>query len=74
MRKKILLSECEPGQILADDVLNDSGLLVIPKNATINEFVIDKLSFYGIESVTVFEHYVENGDEKRAPYNKSTKK
>lgn len=62
MKKHISLLECKSGQILADDIISDSGLLIIPKFATINDYVIKRLDEFGVKRITVFKQ--KNNDRK----------
>jgi len=56
MNKKYCnVSECVPGQIIAEDIYNDSGILIIPKNAVVDENLIEKLNNLGIIRIQVLE-------------------
>lgn len=55
MKRRAKLFECKTGQILADDIFSDKGILIIPKNAPINDYVIYKLTNLGIYDVTIYD-------------------
>lgn len=47
--------QCKPGDILADDVYDNSGFLVMPRNTVINDDAINRLKIYRIRQVSVYE-------------------
>lgn len=53
-KKHVRLFECKTGEIIADDIFNDKGILIIPKNAPINDYVIYKLINLGVYDVTIY--------------------
>lgn len=60
-RKRVLISRIKPGQTIAEDVLNDGGKLIVPKNTVLTEEMISKLKQY-----SVFAVFVEQSDEEVA--------
>lgn len=46
--KYIHIYQCKPGDILADDVYNDYGILIVSKGAVINEEAIKRLKSFRI--------------------------
>lgn len=65
MKKHVKLFECKTGEIIADDIFSDKGILIIPKNAPINNYVIYKLINLGIHDVTIYNQ--EDIDNKGHP-------
>lgn len=51
--KRIKTSELVPGYVLAEDVYNFSGQMILPKGLVLNDRVITRLEFYSILSVRV---------------------
>lgn len=62
MKKHVKIFECKKGDIIADDIFNDYGILIVSKNAPINDYVIHKLIQFGIYDVNVYN--------QEYPYNK----
>lgn len=57
-------AECEPGMILAADIANDFGAIVLYKNSILDEYSINRLANMGISLVKVFREYAVK--EKKA--------
>ncbi|MDF2539914.1 MAG: hypothetical protein K0S76_2935 [Herbinix sp.] len=57
---KIRLNECTYGQILAGDVLNDKGHILVGKNTILNQYIIDWLLDKGISMVMIYQPYSGN--------------
>jgi len=56
IRKKYMhIYQCRQGDILADDVYDNSGILVMPKNTVINANAISRLKTYRVRQVSVYE-------------------
>ncbi|MGI6668857.1 MAG: hypothetical protein ACOX4M_05410 [Acetivibrionales bacterium] len=67
-KKYIHIYQCKPGDILADDVFDSSGILVIPRNTVINGNVIRRLNIYRVRQVSVYERQsVQVGNNRRIP-------
>ena len=60
MKKHVKIFECKKGDIIADDIFNDYGILIVPKNAPVNDYVIDKLIQFGIYNVNIYNQKVDN--------------
>lgn len=67
MKKHVKIFECKKGDIIADDIFNDYGILIVPKNAPVNDYVIDKLIQFGIYNVNIYnQKYTDSkGDPQR---------
>ena len=52
--KVMRTSDCEPGMILASDIINDYGAVILYKHSRLDEFSIDKLTTLGINFVKVY--------------------
>ena len=53
--KKINIKDAKPKMVLAKDVVNSSGVIILSKDTTLNELNYDKLKFSGIKFITIFE-------------------
>lgn len=61
MKKKYIhIYQCKPGDILANDVYADCGILIISKDAVINEYVIKRLNIYRIRQLSVYDSRTVN--------------
>lgn len=47
--------QCKQGDILAEDVYDSSGILVVPRNTVINGNAISRLKAYRVRQVSVYE-------------------
>lgn len=53
--KAIDLVDCKTGDIIADDIWNDSGVTLVAKDTIVNDFIKKKLASYGIRSVKIYQ-------------------
>lgn len=53
--KYITVSDCEDGHILAKDVINDRGAILVVKNTAMNNYIKDKLMDIGIRNIWIYE-------------------
>lgn len=53
------------GEIIAEDLYDAAGTLIISRNAVINEYVIDKLFHFGITSIAVFNSPLDIKEETK---------
>lgn len=49
------VKECEPGDILAQEVVAENGILIIPVNTVLTEKIIDVLLNFNVKKVSVFK-------------------
>lgn len=54
----IHVSECEPGMIIAEDIYNNYGAILLHKNTILDLYTIKKLQILGIYFFKVFNEYV----------------
>lgn len=60
LRKKYIhIYQCKPGDIIADDVYDNSGFLVMPRNTVIDDKVLGRLKTYRVRQVSVYERQNE---------------
>lgn len=52
--EKVSISECSEGDILATDVLNKNGVILVAKDTVMNEYIKERLIELGIESVNIY--------------------
>lgn len=50
-------SDCEPGMILAADIVNDYGAVILYQNSKLDEYSINRLTKLGLSFVKVFKDY-----------------
>lgn len=53
----IHISESEPGMILAEDIHNNYGAILLYKNSTLDTYNIDRLRALGVHSFKIFREY-----------------
>lgn len=64
MKKKYIhIYQCHPGDILAVDIYDDYGALILPKDEIITKHVIKRLSAMGIRQLSVYE--VQDAENKK---------
>lgn len=51
--KKILINKATPGMILARDIIDFSGQMLVAKGTTLTDWIISKLQFYSIHSLMI---------------------
>lgn len=66
LRVLIRLQDCKAGDILAQDIFSANGALIVPRNTPINSYIINKLSFMGIEQIYVNPGLLEDSETKDA--------
>ena len=50
-------SDCEPGMVLASDIVNDYGAVILYQNSILDEYSINKLMKLGLNFVKVYKDY-----------------
>lgn len=50
-------SDCEPGMVLASDIVNDYGAVVLYQNSILDEYSITKLLKLGLNFVKIYKNY-----------------
>jgi len=50
-------SDCEPGMVLASDVVNDYGAVILYQNSKLDEYSINKLTKLGLNFIKVYTDY-----------------
>ncbi|MDD4504439.1 MAG: HD-GYP domain-containing protein [Clostridiaceae bacterium] len=50
-------SDCEPGMVLASDIMNDYGAVILYQNSILDEYSINKLAKLGLNFVKVYKDY-----------------
>jgi len=63
-KKHIYIYQCKPGDVLADDVLDDSGLLIIPKDVKIDGNIMKKLESFHIRHLCIYDPSETEAPEK----------
>jgi putative nucleotidyltransferase with HDIG domain len=52
--REISIAECRQGDLLAVDVFDDNGVVLVVKDVFLNEYMIERLKDFGITKVSVF--------------------
>lgn len=55
--KKLLTTEAKPGMVLANDIYDEAGRLIAPKETRLDEQIIERLEKYSIFIVKILEGY-----------------
>jgi len=63
VRKYIHIYQCKPGDILADDIYDECGMLIVSKDDVINEQVIMRLGIFRIRQLCVCDMQNEESTE-----------
>lgn len=64
IHKQLPLEEITPGMVLADNLLDAQGQILLPKDATLTEQTIESLRKHGVSSLRIFMG--ELSDEEQA--------
>ncbi|MGE4282867.1 MAG: HD-GYP domain-containing protein [Clostridia bacterium] len=72
-RKYVAVSECKEGDILAEDILSNTGTLVVPSKTIITDNIIDRLTSFKITDVIIFISEVQADEQSSKPIQKLKK-
>ena len=62
MSKKLVdVRACNEGSIIAGDVLDDKGTLIVPRNILLSKHIIERLEYFNIDTIPI---YVNDGVEE----------
>ena len=50
-------SDCKPGMVLASDIINDYGAVILYQNSILDEYSINKLMKLGLNFVKIYKDY-----------------
>ena len=64
--RRASVKSCRKGDILAEDVRNDSGVILVAKNTIINQYIIDKLVPLYPDDVWLYEPLEQSDVQKSA--------
>lgn len=53
--KCVTIAKCKTGDILAEDIFNRFGIMVVSENTALNGYIIDKLKKMGIQQVRILQ-------------------
>ncbi len=70
MIEKVNIEECKEGDILADDVLNDQGIILVARDTILNDYIILKLKALKVNILSVYR-YEEDSDQAEANFLKT---
>jgi HD-GYP domain-containing protein (c-di-GMP phosphodiesterase class II) len=65
---RVNLADCRIGNILAEDIINDNGIILVAKNTVLNPFILLKLSEIGIGFVHIYD-MKDKGNKPRNHHN-----
>ena len=54
-RRQISIYNCKVGNIIAEDILNKQGIVLVVENTIVNEFILNKLINLGILWINIYE-------------------
>ncbi|MGI6777017.1 MAG: hypothetical protein ACOX7R_03005 [Acetivibrionales bacterium] len=54
-KKYIHIYQCKSGDILADDIYDNFGILIMPKDAVINDYCIKRMKTFRVRQLSVYE-------------------
>lgn len=63
-KKHIHIYQCNTGDILAEDLYDDHGFLIITKNTVINEYILKRMETFRIRYLSVYEQRKAEQAEK----------
>lgn len=64
------LTNCIGGELIAEDIYNKNGVILIAKDTELNEYIIDKLLFMEIPNISVYSNEEEFESEKAIHFKK----
>lgn len=65
--KSVPVTQCAPGDIVARDVENSHGVIVIVRNTTLNVYIINKLKAFGVSQVVIYDRAEGDADQSGCP-------
>ncbi|KUO73050.1 MAG: hypothetical protein APF77_20475 [Clostridia bacterium BRH_c25] len=63
-KKYVHIYQCKQGYVLADDIYDDCGILIVPKDTVLNEHAIRRLKSFRIRQLSVYEFQEAEDSEK----------
>lgn len=66
--KRVLITEAKEGMILANDVFDESGRLILPKETKLDDILIHKLENYSIFVISILDGYEEDKEQEVEGY------
>lgn len=62
--EKVIIEECKEGNILADDVINEHGIILVARETILNDFIILKLMALKVKELSIYQFEDDNGQSK----------
>ncbi|MEA4845721.1 MAG: HD-GYP domain-containing protein [Clostridiaceae bacterium] len=53
----VRVPDCEPGMVLASDIMNDYGAVILYQNSILDEYSINKLTKMGLNFIKIYKDY-----------------
>ena len=60
---KSVITECKEGDILAEDIINKHGAVIVAENTVLNGYIINRLSTMGIQEIKILDSCVKTSDQ-----------
>ena len=54
-RKWLSIYACEVGHIVAQDIMNDNGVIIVCENTVLNSYIINRLDRLGVKDLCIYE-------------------
>ncbi|MDE5781688.1 MAG: HD-GYP domain-containing protein [Lachnospiraceae bacterium] len=70
--KKLLTAQAKPGMVIANDIYDESGMLIIPKETILDKSIIMKMEKYSVFILKVFQEDEDVQKESEGFYEKLT--
>lgn len=62
MKKRFIhIYQCKPGYVLAEDIYDEHGILIMPKDMVITDYAIKRLETFRVRQLSVYE--LQDGEE-----------
>lgn len=55
--KYVDISKCQPGQVVAKNIYNQRGVLLVSKNVVLNDYVLQRLTDLGVTNVPIMDNH-----------------
>ena len=67
-RRYVHIYQCKPGYILADDVYDEKGILIVSKYTMIDDYIIKRLKDFRIRQLYIYEDEEVDYNEAKKAY------
>lgn len=64
IKERIAINNCKVGDIIAEDIRNNQGIVLVVENTILNEFILNKLINLGIEWISIYVRKLNDRKEE----------